>query len=38
MLKPFSTQTVETQAKNIEGLTRNVEAIVIGLPFSKVEL
>lgn len=38
MLKPFSTQTVETQAKNIEGLVRNTDAITIGLPFSKVEL
>ena len=38
MLKPFSTQTVETQAKNIEAMIRNTEAIVIGLPFSKVEL
>jgi len=38
MLKPFSSQTVETQAKNIEGLVRNIEAIVIGLPFNKVEL
>jgi len=38
MLKPFSTQTVETQAKNIEAMVRNVEAITIGLPFSKVEL
>jgi len=38
MLKPFSTQTVETQAKNIEGLVRNTEAIVIGIPFSKLDL
>jgi len=38
MLKPFSSQTVETQAINIEAMIRNVEAIVIGLPFSKVEL
>jgi len=38
MLKPFSTQTVETQAGNIEAMVRNTEAIVIGLPFSKVEL
>jgi len=38
MLKPFSTQTVETQAKNIEAMIRNTEAIVIELPFNKVEL
>jgi hypothetical protein len=37
MLKPFSTQTVETQAKNIEVMVRKVGAIT-GLPFSKVEL
>lgn len=38
MLKPFSTQTRETQERNIEAMVRNTEAIVIGLPFSKVEL
>jgi len=38
MLKPFSTQMVETLEKNTEAMTRNIEGIVIGLPFSKVDL
>jgi len=36
MLKPFSTNTVETKEKNIEAMVRNTEAIVIGLPFSRI--
>ncbi|HCR35954.1 hypothetical protein A2130_00320 [Candidatus Woesebacteria bacterium GWC2_33_12] len=36
MLKPFSTDTVETKEKNIEGMVKNTEDIVLNLRFSKV--
>lgn len=36
MFKPSSTNTVETLESNIEAMTRNVEGIVIGFPFSRV--
>ena len=38
MLKPFSTYTKETLEKNIEGMVLNIERIVLGIPYSQMEL
>jgi lactate dehydrogenase-like 2-hydroxyacid dehydrogenase len=38
MFKPFSTYTKETLEKNTEAMIRNIEGIVRGIPFSKVQL
>lgn len=37
MFKPFSTSTVETLEKNMEAMMRNIENIVRGIPFSKLD-
>lgn len=36
MFKPSTTNTVETLEDNIEAMVRNIEGIVLNLPFSKV--
>lgn len=36
MLKPFATNTFETQEKNIEALTKNLEYLVRGMPYDKL--
>jgi phosphoglycerate dehydrogenase-like enzyme len=38
MFKPFSTFTEETKKKNIEMMVTNVEGIVRGMPYNKLEL
>lgn len=38
MFKPFSTYTEETREKNIEAMVNNVEGIVRGMPYNKLEL
>jgi len=38
IFKPFSTYTKETREKNIEAMVTNIEGIVRGMPYSKLEL
>ena len=38
MLKPFATNTFETQEKNIEALTKNVEYLVRGMPYDRLTI
>ena len=38
MFKPFSTNTVETLEKNIEAMVTNIEGVVRGIPFSRMEM
>ena len=38
IFKPFSTFTEETREKNIEAMVNNIERIVRGMPYNKLEL